>query len=243
MTAELLVDRRATLAQLMDVAHALRAFEEIAVGFRVRPELDDSPRARARWGFLELASRAIAGRRIALVEPQSCGETIEIAGARYTDCIDDDGQEARVLRDAGALTIAQWLDTPSELDDWIAIEVTRPDLVPPFSSELVWPHDPAPRTHQLGRSWPLSLFGVLAAVLVALVVRRRPAPRWPASSPFFDLPLVRASGAESPYRNAGRPRERWRLTDVRRLARSWLATSLWLASSWALAHLAAWLDR
>jgi hypothetical protein len=112
MTAELLVDRRATLAQLMDVAHALRAFEEIAVGFRVRPELDDSPRARARWGFLELASRAIAGRRIALVEPQSCGETIEIAGARYTDCIDDDGQEARVLRDADALTLAQWLDTP-----------------------------------------------------------------------------------------------------------------------------------
>jgi hypothetical protein len=242
MAAELLVDRRATLAHLLRAARSLRAFDAVFVGARVRTELDGSPLARARWGVLELASRAVLGREVRLVEASTtCGPPIELAGARYADCLDAEGSHVRVLRDPGGLTLEDWLDTPAEGDDWIAIEISRQGLVSPFSAELVWPHDPPSSTSQLGQSWTIAPIAALLALLVALGLRRD-APAWLWRCRLFDLPRPSSYVTPSPYRTTHHPHAARPLTDVGALVRSWIAPLAWLAATWALAHLASWMQ-
>lgn len=203
---EILVDRRVTLAQLLAAAGSLGAFDELFVGYRVRPELDSARYARRRWSFLERASRAAAGWSIDLVaDVGACGPSIEIEGARYTRCARDDGEgDTLVLRDPGRLTVAEWLDTASTEDDWIAIEVSRGTVGRPPSPESVWPHDPPSATHQLSEVWPLSVIGLLLALVVsASLVRRGPVAswvRWVGAA--LNLALPGVGRDEGPYRNS-----------------------------------------
>jgi len=204
---EVLVDRRATLAQLVAVSGSLAAFGELHVGCRVRPELDSAWYARRRWGFLERASRAAAGWPIDLVrDVEACGPSFEVEGARYTRCALHDGEpgEVMVLRDPGAVTIAEWLDTVSTEDDWIAIEVPRLLGAMPRAPERVWPHDPPPATHQLTEAWPLSLVSLLLALVVSRsLARRGPKPLWVRRvARVLDVPAPPEPADIGPYRTS-----------------------------------------
>ncbi len=204
---EVLVDRRVTLAQLVAAAGSLAAFDELHVGCRVRPELDSAWYARRRWGFLERASRAAAGWPIDLVrDVEACGPSFEVEGARYTRCALHDGEagEATVLRDPGAVTIAEWLDTVSTEDDWIAIEVPRLLGATPPAPERVWPHDPPPATHQLTAAWPLSLVSLLLALVVSRsLARRGPKPPWVRRvARVLDVPAPHEPADIGPYRTS-----------------------------------------
>lgn len=204
--AEIVVDRRVTLEQLIGAAKELRAFETLTVVWRTRADLVPARAARQRWGFVERASRSLGGHSIELVEhAEGCAEPEILDGAVHTRCARHDGvdEEVLVLR-GGELTVADWLATRTEADRWIAIEVDRTDVVYPWSVEPMWPHDPPEATHQLTTAWPwITPIAALLGVAVAFVcVRRRargcPLPRWVESS--LGITSRRSSRSLGPYR-------------------------------------------
>lgn len=208
-TAEIVVDRRVTLGQLIAAAHELRAFEELVVVWRTRADLLPARAARERWGFVERASRSLGGRSIELIEHvEGCAAPEDRGGAAHTRCARHDGldDEALVLR-GGDLTVEEWLATRTEADRWIAIEVDRTGVVYPWSDELVWPHDPPEATHQLSASWPwLAPIAAVLGVGIAFVCARRrarglPLPRWVEAR--LGITSRRSSGSYGPYRGRG----------------------------------------
>jgi len=208
-TAEIVVDRRVTLGQLIAAAHELRAFEEFVVVWRTRADLLPALAARERWGFVERASRSLGGRSIELIEhAEGCAASEVRRGAVHTRCARHDGldEEVLVLR-GGDVTVQDWLATRTEADRWIAIEVDRTGAVYPWSDELVWPHDPPEATHQLSTSWPwLSPIAALFGVGIVFVCARRrargqPLPRWVEG--WLGITARRSWGSSGPYRGRG----------------------------------------
>ncbi|MBN8609327.1 MAG: hypothetical protein J0L92_01995 [Deltaproteobacteria bacterium] len=204
--AEIVVDRRTTLDQLIRAAQQLRAFEQLVVVWRTRADLHIARAAREQWGFVERASRSLGGRSIELIDhAEGCAAPEVRRGAVHTRCARHDGldEEVLVLR-GGDLTVEDWLATRTEADRWIAIEVDRTGVVYPWSDELVWPHDPPEPTHQLSAAWPwLSPSAALFGVVIAFLCARRRArgqqlPRWVEG--WLGITSRRSSGPLGPYR-------------------------------------------
>ncbi len=211
--AEIVVDQRVTLGQVVTAAQQLRAFDRMMIAWRVRADIVPARAARERWGFVERSSRALAGRSIEFVEhAEGCAASESLRGALHTRCARHDGiqEEILVLR-GGDLTVGAWLASRTEADRWIAIEVDRRGVIALRSDELVWPHDPPERTHQLAPGWPwVTISAVLLALVLAMLLRARRVagtgiPDWVQQT--LGMSIVARARAIGPYRtfNAQRP--------------------------------------
>jgi hypothetical protein len=161
---QLMVDRRATLGQLARVARRLRRFDGISIVWRTNELHRASPRARDRWAFVEMASRAVAGYELALHRAPTGCVARRHAGLRFARC-----DRGRVLEGPDALSVEALLPVLERSEGaWgiaVPADLTDGEVERPIGGMR---RPPDPLDLRVVPTMPLDAFA-LAIGLVALV--------------------------------------------------------------------------
>jgi hypothetical protein len=133
---EILPDARARLSDLP--LTSVRHFAAIRLAWRIHPV--DRSRARSRWAFAEMASRALRARTFALAQvPEQClaRREVLIEGARFVPCslpseavrvvryADTAEVDVLVVVEGDEWRISEWLDAIESIETPIVFAVDR----------------------------------------------------------------------------------------------------------------------
>ncbi len=190
---ELVVDRQATLGDLRRAARNLRQSAGLSVVWRSNRLHEVPASATERWGFVEMASRALRARRIDLIaQPERCDQDITGSGptARRRCALRPEGGEPRevlAIESPNEVLVRDWLVANADVDERFAL-VVRKDIASLEHARSVGgpdrPEDPLETrvgtpdlVAGLGAGLILGLLGMLCGVVRELGAVRRLARR------------------------------------------------------------------
>jgi hypothetical protein len=223
----LVPDARATLSSLETAAWSLRMFDGVSLAWRFE-NLDEAPRARARWPFVEMSNRALRSRFITFMdEPLACpeGPDVVYAEAHFRRCTrqarSDESESVLLLKNDDDVLLSDWLDATEDVHERFALRVNR-------ALDLTWQSDayfrPTRNTSPLNfhsrELWLVFPIGLALGVLAALRARRQALPQETATQ------LLRALWKALPVWRDGIAR--WVLLFVAVIALAW-AMRAWIS--------------
>jgi len=226
---QLVVDRRATLADLAQAERQLAGFAAVSLLWSSNGLDETSARARSRWSFLELAARSYGGRTIRFLAapPEHCEQepVPELRPARLLPCLDNEGHEVLLMVPSPDLSLAAWFQATEHAESPI-VQVLPTDRRLAHGASLRRSR-PGPRavTSRAAPTLPIDSFLIAACIALLLLTRRlrrelrlvdalsrgRVLPRTPAPGPthppwvswrLATLSAECASDSGGPYRRA-----------------------------------------